>query len=458
MAGGVILGDWTHRRGDAGGSRALAAEVAGAKPRIAWTWTPPHGGRVDQVRVLGELVFVATLEPEGALAKVAPGWEHAVIYALDAARGVVVAQCTLADPVPVAAMVLEGATLHLVATRPGEPVFWYALRVPDLVPLHRRLVEVEGDGRQADVLDAWASPDGGLWLEIESAPGPSQGSLRSFTFLPSAPGAVPTSVGADREPRPSSPEALAQPRDACAAGRTLFVPSHGADQAPSLSRLEPDGEAADPWARAEVQGGGSTLHPIAAEGVVSALALGQVEGSDRTQVQSLFLDTATGVVRHTSRVEEVDLRDHHHRARESARPPAAGGAADDAGDELVTTRVARRRNGELILQRCGPGSSCSDIVCALPDGAITSFTVGAGRSYALDLVLGDAIVAHRPPKDGRVIVGAFAVAEDGGWLGRRTTSLWSLELPCAGSACTVYAGAGHVIVRSRESLSAIRVG
>jgi len=206
--GGVILGNWTHRRGDAGGARALAADVAGARPRVAWSWSPPHGGRVDQVRVAGEQVLVATLEPPSAEA---PGWEHAVVYALDAARGAVVAHRTLADPSPVAAMVVEGRVLHVLATRPGEPVFWYALGTPDLVPVHRRLVDLDLDARHADVLDAWASPDGGLWLEIEAAAGDDRASRRSFTFLPGAPGDPPTHVvDAGGPPVPG------QPRDACA--------------------------------------------------------------------------------------------------------------------------------------------------------------------------------------------------------------------------------------------------
>ena len=47
----VILGDWTHRRGDPGGARAVAAEIERPRPSVAWSWRPEHGGRVDQVRV-----------------------------------------------------------------------------------------------------------------------------------------------------------------------------------------------------------------------------------------------------------------------------------------------------------------------------------------------------------------------------------------------------------------------
>ena len=60
MGRGVILGDWTHRRGDAGGTRAVSADAIKAKPEICWTWRPEHGGRVDQVRIAGESFSLIT--------------------------------------------------------------------------------------------------------------------------------------------------------------------------------------------------------------------------------------------------------------------------------------------------------------------------------------------------------------------------------------------------------------
>src|SRR5580698_2344101 len=100
----VILGDWTHRRGDAGGGRTVPAEIDKPRPTIAWSWTPEHGGRVDQVRVVGSTVVVATMMPRDSNA---PGWEHAVIYVLDAVSGVEVARRVLPDAVPVAAMAVD---------------------------------------------------------------------------------------------------------------------------------------------------------------------------------------------------------------------------------------------------------------------------------------------------------------------------------------------------------------
>src|SRR5580698_4988395 len=155
----VILGEWTHRRGDPGGARAVPAEIDRPRPKVKWTWRPEHGGRVDQVRVTAQNVLVATMMPRDATA---PGWEHAVVYAIDARTGSEVARRVLPDPVPVAAMVVEAGVLDVVATRKGEPIFWYGLSVADLTPCHRRIVAV--DEPHEDVLDAWASPDGGLWL------------------------------------------------------------------------------------------------------------------------------------------------------------------------------------------------------------------------------------------------------------------------------------------------------
>src|SRR5580658_3821839 len=111
----VILGDWTHRRGDSGGGRTVPAEIDKPRPSIAWSWGPEHGGRVDQVRVVGSTVIVATMMPRDSNA----GWEHAVVYVLDAVSGAEVARRVLPDPVPVAAMAVFGGVVHIVATRKG---------------------------------------------------------------------------------------------------------------------------------------------------------------------------------------------------------------------------------------------------------------------------------------------------------------------------------------------------
>src|SRR5215472_2311742 len=232
---GIILGDWTHRRGDGGGARSVSADVKRAKPRVAWTWAPPRGSRIDQVRIAGGRVFVATAEPSDPDA---PGWEHAVIFALDAGRGRPTAVRALPDPVPVAAMVLESDSVHVVATRPGEPIFWYALRTGDLLPQHRRTISLVEE--RADVLDAWASSDGGLWLEVE---GGAQQST-SFVYVPIAePGARLRDVdGATRN-------AGSGPCDAACMDRTLYVPCAGPHA--EVRRLGPGDSDATPLVETE---------------------------------------------------------------------------------------------------------------------------------------------------------------------------------------------------------------
>jgi hypothetical protein len=419
---GVILGDWTHRRGDAGGTRALAADVADAKPRVAWSWSPPHGGRVDQVRIAGEHVFVVTMDPADP---VAIGWEHAMVYAIDAATGAVVARRRLADPAPVAAMVIEGRVLHLATTGPGEPIVWYALDTPDLVPRHRRYVDLV-DARSSDVLDAWASPDGGLWLEIEaSRPGASR-TARGFQFLAAETG------GAGMHAGPEAQASSGEPSDACAAGRTLFAPWDG--DVPSVHRLDPHAEDAPPdreWMRGKTAADRWVLHSVLADGALTAIVLARRDSE--MHAEAVTVDATTGVVRAEAGASGL------------VRELGAGG------------RTVRRPNGETVVQRIGSdGAPCTDLVCALPDGSLTSCKLGVGRGYVLDLCLGDTLLAHRVPKDGHLVVGAFAVVQEGGWLGRRTSALWSIELGGGGEP-TLYAGAGHVVVREPRGLTAIRI-
>jgi hypothetical protein len=437
---GVILGNWTHRRGDAGGTRALAADVADAKPRIAWSWSPPHGGRVDQVRIAGEHVFVVAMDP---VDPATVGWEHATVYAVDAATGAVVARRRLADAAPVAAMVIEGRVLHLATTGPGEPIVWYALDTPDLVPLHRRHVDAE-HARSSDVLDAWASPDGGLWLEVEASRSGANASdtARAFHFL--AAETREASAGTHRREGMHAREASSiplgfcaqaasgEPSDACAAGRTLFAPWDG--DVPSVHRLDPGAADAVPdreWMRGKAAADRWVLHSVLAGGALTAIVVAQRDAE--THVDAITVDATSGVVRTEA---------------------SADGLVRELG---VGSRMVRRPNGETLLQRIGAdGAPCTDLVCALPDGSLTSCKLGVGRGYVLDLCLGDTLLAHRAPKDGHVVVGAFAVVQEGGWLGRRTSALWSIDLGSGGEP-TLYAGAGHLVVRDPRGLTAIRI-
>ncbi len=440
--GGVILGSWTHRRGDVGGARAVSAEVARARPNVAWSFKPPHGGRVDQVRVGADRVYVASIGPSDPDAA---GWEHATVYALDAASGRILAERLLPDPVPVAAMILDGESVHVLATRHGEPVFWYALDAYDLKPRHRRpllldIASVDRGGRW-DVLDAWASADGGIWLELDSAALGKRAYGFAIedrvTLVPQTAASFPLATGTE----------FVAPDDACCVGHTLYTPRAGVwDDAgsatpPSLWQLDPATAnnviaAEEPWARTGVTGPRSHVHALAGEGVISAIAVAVDPTRERRAlVQSLSVDRATGVVRAQSDV-----------ARFAAR--------EASGD---TARLARRPSGEVLFQMIAPdGAPASDLWRAAPDGSLSAMPLPNGR-LILDAALGDAVLAHYEVRGGRVVVAAIEVDREGRLLGRRATTLWSVETPDVGGSATIYAGAGHVFARGSTGLAAIRV-
>jgi hypothetical protein len=428
----VILGEWTHRRGDAGGARAIPAEIEKARPAVAWSWRPDHGGPVDQVRVVGANVLVATMMPRDASA---PGWEHAVVYAIDAHTGIEVARRVLPDPVPVAAMVVEGGVLHVVATRRGEPVFWYALSPADLVARHRRTVTLTSG--HDDVLEAWASPDGGLWLELEGTTGSDEHHALAYAFADAAgDGPAPYRHVDDVT------EGVASARDACAGDRELFTPIDGrwADAAqvpPALSRLSPAADEEAAWVSATVVGPRSRIHALGADGAVCAVATADdPERADRARVEAFVVDRASGGVRWRALAERVELKSQ---LGESAR-------------------LARRPNGELLFQSIGSdGTPCSPLLCARPDGKLDAITLGTRGRYVLDAALGDMVLVHRENKDGRVEVGGFGIDREGRLLGRRGALRWNIDVGDLGGATTVYAGAGAVVVRGARAVCAVKL-
>ncbi len=438
----VILGDWTHRRGDPGGARAVAAEIEKPRPGVAWSWHPEHGGRVDQVRVVGQNVVVATMMPRDAQAA---GWEHAVLYALDARTGVEIARRVLPDPVPVAAMVVDGGVLHVVATRKSEPIFWYALAPASLVPRHRRIVRIVNGGHD-DVLDAWAAPDGGLWMELDAATGADGHHSLAYAFAEPDGAASATCVHGD--------EVVAEgpflARDACSGGHELFAPVDGrwggspaSAAPPALTRLDPlasvttETEARPAWIRSSVVGPRAQIHALGADGVVYAVAVAEdAARPDRASIEVLAVDRSSGVVRWSAKGSRIPLR---------AR----------LGDGA---RVARRPNGELLFQSLGAdGAPCTPLVCARPDGKLDSILLGPRSRWVLDAALGDSVLAHREDKDGVVDVGGFAVDLEGRLLGRRAVTRWTIETGQLGGETTVYAGAGAVVVRGARSLCAVRL-
>jgi hypothetical protein len=434
----VILGEWTHRRGDAGGARAVAAEIDRPKPLIAWSWRPEHGGHVDQVRIVGPNVLIATMAPRDASA---PGWEHAVVYAIDVRTGVEVARRVLPDPVPVAAMVVEAGVLHVVATRRGEPIFWYALAPADLVPRHRRIIALACDARHDDVLEAWASPDGGLWLDLDAV---LTGGVRRALLYAFADGTGSEPAACAHQDEVEG-EGAVTARDACAGGHELFVPVTGrwspeSPTTPALVRLRPleDGTSEDAvWASASVTGPAPQIHALGGDGMVYAVAAAEdAERPDRTRVEAFAVDRASGVVRWRAQAERVGAR------------PRLG----------ETARVARRFNGELLFQSLGgDGLPRTGLLCARPDGRLDTVALGPRGNYVLDAALGDLVLAHRENKDGHVEVGGFAIDHEGRLLGRRAGLRWTVDAGDLGGATTVYAGAGAVIVRGARAVCAVRL-
>ncbi len=435
----VILGEWTHRRGDPGGARSIAAEIDKPRPSIAWSWRPDHAGRVDQVRVIGDHVVIATMMPRDETTQTS-GWEHAVVYALNARTGAELARRVLPDPVPVAALVVEGGLVHVVATGNGEPIFWYALSPGNLAPHHRRVVGNASTSRQDDVLDAWATPEGGIWLELDSA---TEGQGRALTYVFADPSGATRAIAPRAE---IAGEGVAPARDACAGGRELFTPQDGewtggeAPVPPYLSRHDPqteDAPARGPWAQATLVGPRTRIRAVGFEGALCAVATADDPGKpERARVEVFEVDRASGAVRWRAHAERI-----------ATRPELGDGA-----------RVARRQNGEILFQSLGAdGGPRTSLVCARPDGRIDEIVLGARGRWILDAALGDLVLAHHEEDSGEVQVSGFAIDHDGLLLGRRAVARWAIDTPDLGGGTTVYAGAGAVFVRGTRAVCAVHL-
>jgi hypothetical protein len=415
---GAIFGDWTHRRGDAGGARAFAADLGRAKLRVAWSWEPPNGARIDQVRTSGDCVFVAAMPASGG----SSGWDHATVYAIDAASGRVVARRTLPDPVPVASLGVEGRHVVAIATGADEPVFAYSLAIPDLGPVERYSI-VLGEARRADVLDAWALPGGGLWLELE-------GEETSYASVADPSGA--SRVVARSALRVGG---AATARDACETERALFVPaSKDAADATVLFKLEEEqGKArARPWVKTDTLGALCRAHALAREALVYAVLA--IETEEELCAQVIAVDRSTCVERWRT---------------------AASSFAGSFPGELVRLALV---GGEVAMQcLSAEGGPCSDLLLAGPSGSLEPVLLGAKRRFVLDAAVGSYLLAHDSKPDGRVVVALFSADGKAGLLGRRAKMHVSIETPDVGSASAVYAGAGRILVKGEKRLVAIRV-
>jgi hypothetical protein len=435
----VILGEWTHRRGDSGGARAVSAEIDRPRPTIAWSWRPEHRGRVDQVRVVEHAVVVATMMPRDAEA---PGWEHAIVYALDARTGVEIARRVLPDPVPVGAIVVEGGLVHVVATRRGEPIYWYALSASDLAPHHRRVVHLTAGAQHDDVLDAWAGPDGSLWLELDVTAGPEARHTLAYLFADAAGHTREVSVHEELV----TGDGAAPARDACAGGHELFAPVDGrwsgqeVPMPPALTRLHSlarQDQAEATWVRASVTGPRAQIHAVGCDGVVCAVAAAEdPDKPERARVEVFAVDRSSGVVQWRAQGERITVK-------------------SQLGD---TARMARRPNGELLFQSLGPeGAPRTPLVCARPNGRVDEILFGTRGRWILDAALGEQVLAHREDADGQVQVGGIAIDHEGRLLGRRAVARWSIDVGDLGGGATVYAGAGAVVVRGARAVCAVHL-
>jgi hypothetical protein len=347
--------------------------------------------------------------------------------------------------VPVAAVVVDAGEVHVIATRKSEPIFWYALSLPDLVPRHRRSVALSPGLQHDDVLDAWASPDGSLWLELDAAVGGDGRHVLAYAFA-DATDAAPARCTYEDRPRGEGP---ASARDACAGGHELFAPVDGRwfgpepPVPPAISRLdargrvEPSAGEEPAWACATLVGPQARIHAVGGAGVVCAVAAAEdPEKPQRARVEAFAVDRISGVVRWRAQGDRVALR-----------PPLG---------ELA--RVARRPNGEILFQSLSAdGTPCTPLVCARPDGRLDTILLGARGRYVLDAALGDTVLVHRENKNGSVEVGGFAVDTEGRLLGRRAVARWTIDAGDLGGDATVYAGAGSIVVRGARALSAVRL-
>ena len=170
--------------------------------------------------------------------------------------------------------------------------------------------------------------------------------------------------------------------------------------------------------------------------VCAVAAAEDPERPERARVEAFAVDRASGVVRWRAQAERVEVK------------PGLGDSA----------RVARRPNGELLFQSLrADGTPCSPLLCARPDGRLDSIALGTRGRYVLDAALGDTVLAHRENKDGHVEVAGFATDHEGRLLGRRAALRWTLDVGDLGSATTVYAGAGAVVVRGSRAVTAVRL-
>ena len=169
----VILGDWTHRRGDAG------RRARGRRPRSTGRGPPSPGrgarstaGRVDQVRVVGH--DRGRRDDDAARRRRAALGARRRLRARRAHRASRSRAASCRIPCRSRPWSSKTGIVHVVATRRGEPIFWYALTPGELVPQHRLIVvdrRRDLPGRRARRVGHPRRGGAGLWLELDVSAG-----------------------------------------------------------------------------------------------------------------------------------------------------------------------------------------------------------------------------------------------------------------------------------------------
>ena len=388
MTSSAILGDWTHRRGDRGGSRAVAAEIdQRARPddRLVVAARARRPGRPGARRRADR----RGRDDDAARRRARREWEHAVVYVLDARTG-------RRGGAPRAARSRArsrrwrstSGIVHVVATRRGEPIFWYALtrgRARAAAPPHR------GDRRRdrpEDVLDAWATPAQAAQVSGSSSTcRPRDGASRVHAYAFVEPGGAPAAIlmkdrhAVDRR-RASRARRVRRAAASCsfrsrACGAARPTPSRRRSRVSSLRRLRPRrprrGRARG------VFGPHAQIHALGAEGMICGVAMAEEPG----------------------RPERGARRGARHRSRDGRRCDGARSTTASPSNPgwASAARVARRPNGELLFQSLSAdGEPCTPLLCARPDGQLDELLLGARGRHVLDAALGDLVLAHREDK------------------------------------------------------------
>lgn len=435
----ALSSDWTHRRVDLLGSRFLRGTVADWKPKVAWSWRPSHGGRVDQVRTVGDLIVVVTMPPGP------PGWTHAMVHLVDGKTGKERVSRRLPDPAPVGALAVGPRSVHVAVAGDAVAPYHYALERDSLRPQRRTVLPLVTTGLEDDVLDMWAPSDERVAFEVEL------GAERSRRFgwvdLPSRRGSLRA-----HDAGLAAGDRGGPPRDCAISGEYLIIPVPGIDgppaTAPGAQRMSVAevGEGSEGsrgssapaegiWFRSSLDHTSAATTVVGGESSVTcAFAALASDTEGELLVEALTIDRATSVVR------------QRHVARMSGAPSRT----------FSGFRAVRMPSGQLFLQPNVVGGLAWGLALKLPNGAGAPDGVLLGaRGTSLCFGTDDALVVLREKAAGIVTLTALDTQSVGGLQGRRAKSFWSFDVPDSGEGVAVFAGQPGIVLRSTKSLTLI---